>query len=426
MPSEKRIPHIGGDSLGGRSKGVPRSQTAKLLWLSTWFPTPAMNGSQVRVQALMRRLARDSELTLVAFRPCDVQVEAEELVALGLCNRAYFVDRDPFAKSRWRLLTGLISRTPRHMYAMWSVEADRLTRELARRDHYDVVVASNLPMAAYTRHTPDSFLVLEEHNFLGRMLADQLAQAQTPFSRWMARRRLSKDLAWERRVFEGFDLVTMVSEQDRQAAIDAGCGTSEIVVVPNGVRPATAPERSIRARPTALIYAGSVTYRPNLDAVGWFTRDIWPRVLAESPGAEFVITGHTDGVDVRALQSIKGVSFSGHVDDVRRLVAGQWLSVVPLRSGGGTRLKILESLALGTPVVSTSKGVEGLDLEPGRHFLLADEPERFAAQVLRLLKDPDLRSTLSAAGRDRVEEKYDWARTSESFSDSIAKHSRRL
>ena len=126
------------------------------------------------------------------------------------------------------------------------------------------------------------------------------------------------------------------------------------------------------------------------------------------PNARIAITGKADGVQLDTTFSGDGVSLTGYLNDVRPTIASSWVSVVPLRVGSGTRLKILESLALGTPVVATSKGAEGLALRPDRDLLIADEPAEFASAVLRLLRDPALRESLSQNGREAVKAKYDW------------------
>ncbi|HEB65696.1 MAG TPA: glycosyltransferase, partial [Chloroflexi bacterium] len=148
-------------------------------------------------------------------------------------------------------------------------------------------------------------------------------------------------------------------------------------------------------------------------AMAYFLRDIYPLVRALRPQVRLRITGKTDGVPVERLPLDEDVTLTGYVDDIRPVVARSWITVVPLRVGGGTRLKILESLALGTPVVSTSKGAEGLALEDGKHLLIADTPQAFSQAVVRLLEDPHLRARLGEAGRERVRQLYDWKQIGE-------------
>jgi glycosyltransferase involved in cell wall biosynthesis len=142
-------------------------------------------------------------------------------------------------------------------------------------------------------------------------------------------------------------------------------------------------------------------------------------IQAKLPEAKLYVTGSLDGVQIKKLPRKRGVIFTGYLDDVRPRVARSWLQVVPLRSGGGTRLKILESMAIGTPVVSTSKGAEGLDLQPGRDLLIADTPAAFANAVLSILCDASLRRELSRAGRQAVAARYDWQSIGQRYNEYI-------
>ena len=140
----------------------------------------------------------------------------------------------------------------------------------------------------------------------------------------------------------------------------------------------------------------------------WFLAEVYPRIKAQSPDVSLTITGSTDGVDLAGLALDDTVRLTGFVDDVRLPVAEAAVCVAPIRQGGGTRLKILEAMALGTPVVATAKGAEGLDVVDGEHLLLADDPERFARRTVALAGDADLRQRLRGNARRLVEERYDW------------------
>ncbi len=177
----------------------------------------------------------------------------------------------------------------------------------------------------------------------------------------------------------------------------------------------------IGARPNrdTLIYPGALTFDANFDAVDYFLRDIFPRVKAQRPEVRFVVTGNAPPTLRTALPQIEGVEFTGYVPDVRPVIARSWCEVVPLRSGGGTRLKVLEALALGVPVVSTPKGIEGLALDDDIHVLVAPTTDEFVDATLRILDQPELRARLAEAGRRRVAELYDWRVIGERMNDLI-------
>jgi polysaccharide biosynthesis protein PslH len=157
-----------------------------------------------------------------------------------------------------------------------------------------------------------------------------------------------------------------------------------------------------------IVHAGALSYSANLDAMGYFLADIFPGVRAAADRVLLRVTGTAPPAALAALPRSPGVEFTGYLADVRPTIAQSWASVVPLRRGGGTRLKILESMALGTPVVATPKGAEGLDVADGQELLIGADPGAFARAVIALLQSPDLRARLARAGRRRVETTYNW------------------
>jgi glycosyltransferase involved in cell wall biosynthesis len=184
-----------------------------------------------------------------------------------------------------------------------------------------------------------------------------------------------------------------------------GC---RIALSPNGVDCAHNRPGLAQPQPASLVYNGSLTYSANYDAMRWFLGEVYPRIRAQVPEVTLAITGSTQGVGLAGLALDDSVALTGYVDDVRLPVAEAAVAVAPIRQGGGTRLKILEAMALGTPVVATAKGAEGLDVVDGEHLLLADDPERFAAAVLRLLADQALAARLAANARQSVQQRYEW------------------
>ncbi len=168
-----------------------------------------------------------------------------------------------------------------------------------------------------------------------------------------------------------------------------------------------------------LIFNGALTYHANFDAMEYFLKDIFPRVRKEMPQVSLKITGTTKGVPLDSLPEYDNVEFTGFLDDIKPLMANSWACVVPLRIGGGTRLKILEAMSLGTPVISTVKGAEGLDVVHGEHLLIANDAEQFSRQTIQLLTDESLRQKLSLQARRLVEEKYDWQCIQQHFCELV-------
>jgi glycosyltransferase involved in cell wall biosynthesis len=167
-----------------------------------------------------------------------------------------------------------------------------------------------------------------------------------------------------------------------------------------------------KVQPNTLIFTGSFSYLPNYEAMFWFLHDIYPQVQQQIPDVCLQITGNHGN---RPLPTTKNVYLTGYVDDVRPLIARSWASIVPLRTGGGTRLKILEAMALGTPVIATAKGAQGIEAEPGKHLLIADTPQAFAEAIIELLQSPSLCQQLAANAYNLIQEKYDWVKVMPRF-----------
>lgn len=380
----------------------------KILFLSTWFPYPPDNGSKLRVVHLLKALAKEHDVSLIAFdfdTPETAASTAAPVIDLAYVERIYL---DPFAAVGKTTLSSYLSWQPATTRPIAAMR-DAVLRKF-ELDAYDCIIASTFVCSPYPlESSPPTVRILEEHNSLTRWLWERYKQQRSPLLR--LRRWLSwqKTRRFEARLFSRFDLVTAVSAQDAHTMTTMLPGfQGPVEVVPNGVD--CEHNRPGLERPLAntLVYNGALTYQANFDAVQYFLSAIFPAIRQHVPDVRLTITGSTNGVDLTTLAISDAVHLSGYVDDVRVPVARAAVCVVPLRDGSGTRLKILEAMALGTPVVATSKGAEGLDVVDGTHLLVADTPEAFAHATTRLLQDPNLCATLAANARRLVEENYDW------------------
>jgi glycosyltransferase involved in cell wall biosynthesis len=283
------------------------------------------------------------------------------------------------------------------------------------------VFALTFVTAPYALELKNVTRVADVDNLTARMLYE--TYQPTPPSLERLRRYLAyrKFQTYESELFRHFDLCLVVSERDQKLLAEyVPLAPHQIGLVPNGVdlehyQPGLyAPDEG------RLVYNGAVTYQANYDAVRYFLESIFPQVRRDVPEARLTVTGRTEGVDLQALPSQDGVTFTGFVDDVRPVVGGSSVCVVPLRQGAGTRLKILEAMALGTPVVSTPKGAEGLAVEHGTHLLIADTPRDFARQTVRLLQDTVLRRGLAERALQLVQSRYAWADIRLRFGEMVA------
>jgi glycosyltransferase involved in cell wall biosynthesis len=386
----------------------------KILFLSTWFPFPLDNGSKLRVYHLLQSLGSRHEVVLVSFA-FDTAAPDEAAELSRCCASVQTVPINPFEFNRAGSLRTFLAAAP---VAFRPIPAMRqLVRETWQWGRFDAVVASVEVMASYALALPSGVpKILEEHNCLTRWMGERYAAQRGALERARCWASWQKAKRYESRLFPQFDLITMVSEQDRQIsqALLKGAGR-QVAVVPNGVdcchnRPGLA-----QPQPDRLVYNGALTYDANYDAMQFFLADIYPRIRQGATGVSLAITGSTRGVNLGGLNLDSSVHLTGYVADVRIPVAEATVCVAPIRQGGGTRLKILEAMALGTPVVATCKGAEGLEVTDGEHLLLADTPEAFADATLRLLGDPALRTRLALNARRLVEERYDWEQIGQRF-----------
>jgi glycosyltransferase involved in cell wall biosynthesis len=388
----------------------------KILFLSAWFPTPPDNGSKIRVHNLLRTLAARHEISLLTFAPRGEPLALDALKEI--CAEVECVPWKPFDAARAR--RGFFSSTPRSLVDTYSPAMAELVRARAARKSYDVVIASTIEMARYAWQAP-SARVLEEHNCATRLMREQYAAETQPLKRarhWLTWRKYAQ---YESRLYQQFDVCAMVSEEDARAARELAPATP-IVVIPNGVnlRDYTRDD-IIAAADDTLIFNGALTYAANLDGVRFFVAEIFPLIRAQLPHARLKITGRYDGIALDGIGTASGVELTGYLDDVRPAVRESAVCVVPLQRGGGTRLKILEAMAVGTPVVSTSKGAEGLAVTHGENILIADDPRVFADYACELVRQPERRKMLAANARRLVEEHYDWQRIGEEFESVLAR-----
>jgi glycosyltransferase involved in cell wall biosynthesis len=387
----------------------------RILLLSTWFPYPPYQGSKLRAYYLLKGLAKNHEVALVSFE--DVALEPDWVEHMKqICPVVETLPRRPFAASWIKTLQGWFSLRPSAVVAIYSQEMAGLVRRVAGEWRPDLVVALTFVTAPYALEVAGMAKIVDIDNLMTRMLYEAYLAERMPLIRLRRRLAYKKFQRYESWLYPQFDISLAVTGADQQLAGELlHLPPERIAVVKNGVDTTANPFRMVEPVPNTLVFNGALTYQANFDAMNFFLREILPQIAHEIPGVQISITGKTEGVSLNKLPLDGHVRFTGFLDDIRPAVAGSWACVVPLRIGGGTRLKVLEAMALGTPVVSTSKGAEGLNVQDGVHLLIADTPQEFAAQVVRLLRHPELRDALAGKAVELVREQYDWTRIGEQF-----------
>lgn len=382
----------------------------RVLIVANMFPYPPISGGRLRVYSLMKRIAQHHQVTLAAhIRTPDELEYAEQLRGeLHAVLTGRLVRTSPLAHAPG-LLRHALRGVPLELKFTFSNElADRICQSAQAQD-FDIVQIEESILAPYLEVLPRSSqarLLLTFYD-VGYKQAQRLAAIETrSLPRWRLRWYSRQMRRWEPRYAGRFDRCMAVSDMDRETLLRANPRLN-VEVVPNGVDTRRYQPLPLTQGPPALLFVGGMNYLPCIDAMTFFCSQVLPLVRQQIPQIELWIVGSNPAPEVRALAS-DTVHVTGRVPEVEPYYERAHVVVVPLRAGGGTRLKILEALALGRAVVSSRIGCEGLDVVPEEHLLVADSPEAFAARVVRLLSDPQLYERLRRNGRQRVVERYDW------------------
>jgi sugar transferase (PEP-CTERM/EpsH1 system associated) len=385
----------------------------RVLWLKTDLLLPLDKGGKLRTWHLMRHLARRHDITYLSFAAPDEDSRHIE----GMRQVATAVETVPrvevhkaslrfLAKAAWHVADPLPYAVGQYRSRAYR---DRLVDLLATRC-FDLVVADFLPPIVNLPESLPCPSVLFTHNVEAEIWRRH-AETATGVRRTLYQTQHRRMLRFEGHALRRFDGLLAVSDADRHTftRLYPGVDGESIHVVRTGVdseffTPAPSARDSVE-----LVFTGSMDWLPNEDGMLWFCRDILPLIRAEVPNVTLSIVGRTPTPAVRQLAEQQGVRVTGRVEDVRPYIRDAAVFIVPLRIGGGTRLKIFEAMAMAKAVVSTTVGAEGLPVTDGRDVLLADDPASFAASVTRLLRQPDERRQLEHTARTLVAGHFDWS-----------------
>jgi polysaccharide biosynthesis protein PslH len=382
----------------------------KLLFVTPFLPSPPRFGGQRRLDGLMRSLAKKHELDVISFTASDEYTEPSLSDTRSYCRQVVTFRDVEYADRRKKRLLQLRSvlspKSYEHLLFGRRREFEQRLQTMIDAGGYDVVQYEFCQMAAFTAHGKNGTrFVLDEHN-IEFDIVRRTAEADVSLGRklysavnWRKLRREEKK-AWQR-----FDGVTVTSLRDADM-LRALNPSTRLAVIPNGVDvhrftpPSAAPDAG------SLLFFGAVNYHPNFDGITHFIDHVFPKILKQRPSTKLWIVGPApDEIIARRNQNIE---VTGFVDQVEPYIDKAAVVVVPLRIGGGTRLKIVEAMAKAKGIVSTRIGAEGIDVVHERHALLADSDDDFANETLRLLGDTALAQSLGAQARKLAEDSYAW------------------
>jgi glycosyltransferase involved in cell wall biosynthesis len=385
-----------------------------VAWITPFTPDSHGGGGQIRQAHLLFGLAAKADVELISPGPV-----TDPAVRAALSRLRHV----PVPAEPWRQAHPWLRRAADVAAAAGSgqpieVRSFRPVRRALARSmtdlDADVVLVEYVGLAPLLPSRRVAPWILTFHNLASRMAAQQASIMPRRRQRWLLARDAAAAASFERRAAEAFDAVIACTAADA-AALD---GSGRVIVVPNGVDLDTFRPAPLPAAPR-LVFTGALYTAPNADGATWFCRDILPLIRQQVPGAQIDLVGARPSAEVRALSSLPGVTVCPDVVEVASFLHAARVAVVPIRIGSGSRLKALEALAATRPMVGTTIGLEGLDLQPSRHFLLADTPDAFAAAVVRLLGDDRLATGLAQAGRAAVEERYGWSAIAGQFAGAV-------
>lgn len=385
------------------------SSRKRVLFVSPHLPSPPSWGFGMRVYQLVRQVAASHDVTFLSYQHEDQSLDAGDLGRL--CEDVQLVPRSyrSTQRRRGRQVLSLLGGAPFHSRELFTPRLQTAIDRCLDRG-FDVVQVESSPMMCF-RYAGSAALVLDEHNveseILQRMRGGEKAAARKLFNgREADKYRRFETAAWRRA-----DGVALTSHRE-VGELTARSGGTPVAVVPNGVDPDFFSPTTTPRGATEVVFNGLLTYRPNLDAVRFFLGEVLPRVHRTHPGVRFTVVGSGAESDLAQLRA-QGAHVTGFVPDIRPYLAAAGCVVVPIRMGGGTRLKVVEALSAGAPMVSTSLGCEGIDVTPEEHLLVADDAAAMAAAVVRLLDDAALGTRLARAGRELAVDRYSWQRCAE-------------
>ena len=391
----------------------------RLLWLKTELLHPVDKGGKIRTYQMLKELKREHHVTYLTLDDGTAARDARER-AVEYCHKLVAVPhstRRKFSAGFYaELATNLVSPLP---YFMKKYESAAMKREIIKRtgvEDFDVLVCDFLQPSINIPKSVNTRTLLFQHNVEAMIWKRHYEVQKNPVKKFYFYGQWRKAFAYERAACRRFDEVVAVSREDAET-MRRDYGVERIADVPTGVDTEFfRPSREVEREPNSLIFTGSMDWLPNEDAIQFFTREVLPRIRREIPDVTLTVVGRNPFQSLIELaKRDPSIRVTGRVEDVRPFMEKAAIYVVPMRIGGGTRLKIYEAMAMEKPVVSTTVGAEGLPVRAGEELLIADTPESFAESVVRVLRDEELGHRLSERAAETVRTKFSWKKVAAIF-----------
>jgi glycosyltransferase involved in cell wall biosynthesis len=375
----------------------------RVAFISPVFLFPADAGGKIRTGNILRGLKESGRFDITLLSPATAEQQRKWQGELNRqCDR--FVGWQPSPpRPRWQRVPDLLSSLPINVAADRTPAALAAVEKLLAAETFDVVVFDFVHAAVLRPAQLKGATVCFTHNVEAEIFERHAKTAASAPLRWLWRSQAAKMRRFEREALATFTRVVAVSERDAKNFAAGGLTTAR--AIPTGVDLDFFSWQAPADGSPVVVFTGSMDWEANVDGIRFYVEEVWPRVRAQVPNAQLRVVGKNPPAAL-VQRNVPGVSFTGFVDDVRDHARDAQAFVIPLRVGGGTRIKAFEAMAMGLPVVSTTIGIEGLDVDHGTHFLCADGADELALATLKLLGDGTLRLKLARAARELVESRF--------------------
>lgn len=380
----------------------------RILMISPDLPYPPVYGGQRRIYHLLRGLSANHQVSLLAGvageSKCDLASNLREF-----CHQVVTVVLPPSTPRAFREhIGGLLSTEPYYRVVMRSLVLQTQLSRLVDGGIYDVVQAEHLAVAHLVAPLRGIRKVIDMHNVESTYYRRLVRHLSPGIRRLLTLSDVIKLPSYERRLLERFDHCLAVSEVDAQQ-LRTLAPRARVSVIPNGVDPDEFYPGVESEESNCLVFTARLSYFPNVDAMLFFCYEVLPIIRKAVPDIRLLIVGEQPAREICALRTLSGVEVTGSVPDTRPYLAKATVVVVPVRLGSGTRIKVLEAMAMAKAVVSTSVGAEGLIVRSGEDIEIEDTAVSFAEEVIKLLNDPERRACMGKRARQAILQQYTWA-----------------
>jgi len=375
--------------------------------LTPYLPYPLLSGGQIRTYNLLKNLKDKHEITLFAL----IKQEKEKKYAKNLrrfCKKIVLLKR---TRKPWHLRNILLAGVTPYPFLVtrnWPIGAQKIIKKEIEKERFDLIHAETFYMMPNIPEA-DIPILLAEQTIEYLAFLDFTQKSKNLFLKAFLYFDVLKLLLWEKFYWQKASRLVTMSQEDRQFIKKMIKKQIKIDIVANGVDIDwfEKTKKRLPKKPTVL-FVGTFKWMPNIDAVEFLVERIWPSIKEKLPQAQLKIVGFSPTKKIKGYAKDSSVIVEGKIDDIRKAYQSTHVLLAPIRSGKGTRYKVLEAMATDTPVVATRLGVEGIDIIPGKHALVADSAKGLAYKTIKVLKNKSLQKKLAQAGKKLVSEKYNW------------------